>query len=114
MIDNKLYQIRKYMINNKDGENYYEDTCNEYQIDLIKKYQLEVIKDKKNFHERICCLIVLDNIINFEISEISTNEDIINNYIEHLNYRKVEILEIVEKIIPKDTNKVELKLIAIG
>lgn len=49
MIDNKLDQIRKYMINNKDGENYYEDTCNEYQIDLIKKYQFEVIKDKKIF-----------------------------------------------------------------
>lgn len=110
MIDNKLDQIRKYIINNKENQDCYEDVCSKEQIERIDNYEFNLINDITNLHERICWLISLDNLINFEINNIkndSKGKNLIDDYINDLDNRKNEIIKIVEILIPKGVNKVK-------
>lgn len=110
MIDNKLEQINQYMINNKKNQGYYEKVCSKEQIERIDNYKFNLINDIANLHERICWLISLDNIIDFEINKIkneSKGKDLIDDYINDLDNRKNEIIKMVKILIPKGVNKVK-------
>ncbi|MCR1823902.1 hypothetical protein [Terrisporobacter muris] len=110
MIDNKLEQIKQYMINNKENQGCYENVCSKEQIERIDNYELNLINDIVNLHERICWLISLDNLINFEINKIkneSKGKDLIDDYINGLDNRKNEVIKIVKRLIPKYVDEVK-------